>query len=88
MLKSFTERLGIMKSPLTREEKEKTASYGPWSWSVDGDEKLRKELERELKKMGVLGELCEVGLSNGEERKVVDAAWKRFFQVLRQGVQK
>jgi len=88
LLTSFTEKLGLLKSPLTAEEKRKAAPYGPWSWSVDGEEEFANELGKELKGMGVIEELCEVGLSDGEERKVVDAAWKRFFQMLRQGVKK
>ncbi|KAK5132907.1 hypothetical protein LTR08_008353 [Meristemomyces frigidus] len=78
LLEAFIE---AQKDPATGRPPAGIEAVAPWTWATD-DADFAKEIEVQLKKRGVIDDLCSVGVCTAKEKHVVREAWSRFLGLL------
>jgi hypothetical protein len=77
LLKAFNSAMGDPDAP----------KLAPWTWATN-DAELAKEVEVALRILGVLDELCTVGIADTGAKKVADEQWHDLISTIKKSVAK
>lgn len=75
LLKAFNSAMGNPDAP----------KLAPWKW-VTNDLELAKAVEEALQVLGVLDELCVVGIADSRAKKVADEQWQDLIATIKRSV--
>jgi len=64
---------------------ERQRMVAPWTWKTT-EEKLAREVSALLRELGVREELAEVGVVDGEVKRIVDAQWEDLLGTIRRSM--